>query len=157
MSVLNVINGMFGFSVAVDALYIVWKRHAIHWNRIAARYAADVSLPTIAERKLQSIILAGGSVAFACYKGIATDGVTEDGLTLRLLPPWSVFHSPLCIPLDDIPVKPTSWYLNSSSYKLSFVGVADIEITPDGELIDWINSHIPGGLETSWNVVREVA
>ncbi len=102
------------------------------------------------------MILAGGGGTNASYKGRATVRVTEKELPLRLLP-WSVFHSPLCIPLDDILVKPTSWYLNSSSYKLSFVGVADIEITPDGELIDWINSHNPGGLETSWNVVQEVA
>jgi len=155
MNILTVVNAVFGLSFVLGAVSFIWKRHGFRWNRIAAEYEVHDCSPPIAERRLQSIFLTGGGFAYASYKGTVTVGVTEDGVTLRLMPPWSVFHPPLHIPFEHILVKPTSWYLNSSCYKLTLAGKDDIEITTHGALVDWINSHAPKSLETSWAPANE--
>ena len=135
---------LIGFSVFFGSLYLVWKSNAWRWNRLASQYANQVDSPIVAEKKLQQIILVGEGVAYNAYMGITRVGISEIGLSLSLLPPFSIFHPPLLIPFEDMLIEPTSWYLNCTSYKICTARVPQIEIIVDGKLKSWIATNLRG-------------
>lgn len=132
---------LIGQVVFVGVLRLVWKSNATRWNRLARAYAADAPLACKARRHLQSVILVGGGIAFNSYRGIVRVGATNEGMTLSLLPPWSFFHPPLLIPYGDIRIQPTSWYLNTKSFKCSFADASDVEVLVDEELMEWVEAQ----------------
>lgn len=138
----SVLLFIVGQCVFVGAISLVWRANARRWNRLARAYRTEHLSAGETQLRMQTLILVGGNIAFNSYKGTVTIGLTHAGITLRLLGPFAIYHPPLCIPYSDIDVRPTSWYLNSASFKYSFAQVDDVEIIIDEELKSWIETNV---------------
>ncbi|MFK7818863.1 MAG: hypothetical protein AB8G99_09095 [Planctomycetaceae bacterium] len=87
---------------------------------------------------MQTVILVGGDIGWNSYKGITTVGVTREGISLRLMAPFSIFHPPLLVPFRDIRIEPKRWYLLGKTFQLTLTGVTDVQLILHDELVDWI-------------------
>lgn len=143
-----------GLVVFCGAIRMVWKSHSRRWNRVAVQYPEGSGSEYIAQRKLQSLIFTGDGVAFNSYKGTVSVGLSEAGLALNLLPPFSWLHPPILIPFGDVLVQPATWYLNTESYKLSFRRSQEVQIIIDSELYHWIMDCAPAAIATSWRATN---
>lgn len=132
---------------------MVWRTNARRWNRLARCYRADESVTPDVELKMQTIILFGGWLGFNSYKGTVTVGLSSEGIHLRLLGPFQIYHPPLLIPYEDIDVSPTTWYLNASSYKYTCAQVAGVEIIIDDDLKGWIDARLHEWVEPQAAIV----
>ncbi len=117
--------------------------NAKRWRYLAQHYS-EVRDDFIEKRSMQDAILVGMG-AYNTIKGILTIGVCSNGISLRLLPPFSLFHSPLHIPFSDIQGWGTSWYLNDKSTEIQLRNAPDVKIIMPTEQVKWIDS-IAGGL-----------
>ncbi len=99
---------------------------------------------------LQSAVLLGLG-GFNSLKGMVTFGLHETGLSMRVLPPFSVFHSPLFIPYDDIRGWKTTWYLDAKSAELEFHRAPEIKMIVPAEQAEWFRKYAGSNL-----VLRDV-
>jgi hypothetical protein len=128
-------------SVFVGLMYGVMKSNASLWALLARAYRADDGLSCDHQRTMQTVILVGGKVGWNSYNGIVTVGVTREGISLRLLPPFSLFHSPLLIPYREIQIEPRRWYLIGKTSQLTLNAVSDVQVIVHDELLQWIESQ----------------
>jgi hypothetical protein len=131
---------LFGWAVFAGIFAMVQRTAAYRWRILASSYADGSRRPARAEKRLQKLTMFGPGRLFSSYMPV-TVGIHEDGLSLRLLPPFSIFHTPLFVPFDDLQVKRSSWYLNAESFSLTPSRGNGIEIIIDGELFSWISSN----------------
>ena len=144
----TLILAIFGQGVFFGLMYAVWKANARRWNRLARFYRADdeLSEETIRccpMRRMQTVILVGGHVGWNSYKGIVSVGVTNQGIVLRLLPPFSFLHPPLFIPFRESRIEPRKWYLIGRTSQLTVDQVSNVQIILDDELLQWIEGVCP--------------
>ncbi len=136
---------LVGYGVFAGLLYGIWKSNARRWTRLAAAYRAvdfcHVAPRPNAQRTMQTVVLVGGDIGWNSYRGVVAVGVTLEGVSLRLMPPFAAFHPPLLIPFADLRVEPTRWYLLGKSFQLTLSGVSDVRIIIDEELLGWIESQ----------------
>ncbi|TWU25212.1 hypothetical protein Pla52o_15100 [Novipirellula galeiformis] len=135
-----------GCGVLITLLYVLWKTNARRWSRLARAYRAHDKLQCTASeccptRSMQTVILVGGDIGWNSYKGIATVGVTAEGILLRLMPPFHVFHPPLLIPFRDSHIEPKRWYLIGKTAQFTLSQVSDVQIIVHDELLQWIESQ----------------
>jgi len=135
---------LVGYGTFVGLMYGVWKANARRWNRLAAAYRAPAGIQCAAERTMQTVILVGGQVGWNSYKGIATVGVTEEGILLRLMLPFTLFHPPLLIPYGDSQIEPRKWYLIGKTSQLTLRKVGNVQVIIHDELLHWIESQVTG-------------
>ncbi|WP_442510462.1 hypothetical protein SH528x_002085 [Novipirellula sp. SH528] len=90
---------------------------------------------------MQTVILVGGDVGWNSYKGIATVGVTKEGILLQLIAPFSLFHPPLLIPYGATDVEPRKWYLIGKTVQYNLREVSDVKMIVHDDLQDWIESQ----------------
>ncbi len=117
---------------------ILWVT-ARRWRYLAKSYAGTSSAP-IEKRYMQSAVLIGLG-GFNSLKGIVTIGAHETGVSLRLLAPFSLFHTPLFIPYSDIRGWGTTWYLNARSTELEFRQAPKVKLVMSADQAEWIKSH----------------
>jgi len=128
---------IFGIAVFVFIFGGMQRANARRWRHLAKFYAAKPPEPTH-KRSMQSIVLLGLG-GFNSLKGIVTIGAHKDGLSLRVLAPFALFHEPLFIPYSDIKGWGTSWYLDAPSTELEFRNVPDVKMVMPQEQAEWIS------------------
>ena len=132
-----------GYGFLFTLLYGICKCNARRWTRLAHAYRAPDLMHAdapicYATRTMQTVILVGGRVGSNSYKGIVTVGVTTEGILLRLMAPFSIFHPPLLIPFRDCHVEPKRWYLIGKTSQFTLNQVSDVQIIVHDELLQWI-------------------
>lgn len=131
---------LFIFGSSVFALIyggMLWTT-ARRWRHLAQFYASTTP-DHIEKRHMQSVVLLGLG-GYNSLKGIVTIGVHETGVSLRVLPPFALFHVPLFIPYSDINGWQTTWYLDASSTELELRRSAGVKLVVSTELAEWIQS-----------------
>lgn len=86
---------------------------------------------------MQNAILVGLN-GYNTLHGIVKIGVHQQGMSLKILPPFSIFHSPLFIPFHDISGWATTWYLNAPSVELQLRQAPDVKIIMPAEQAEWV-------------------
>lgn len=129
---------VFGYSVFFVLFFGMLHANARRWRMLAAIYGGDGG-PLRDKRSLQSAVLLGIG-GYNSLKGILTIGVHDEGVSLRVLPPFSLFHDPLFIPYRDIRGWRTSWYLDTQSIELEFAGVQAIKMVVPADQAEFIGS-----------------
>ncbi len=114
---------------------MLWA-NARRWRYLAEHYATDDE-HTGETRHMQNAVLLGLG-GFNSLKGIVSIGVNEAGVSLRVMPVFSLFHMPLFIPHSDIQGWGTSWYLDGSSSELQLRHAPDVKIVVPTETATWI-------------------
>ncbi len=127
---------LFGYSVFAFLFFGMLFRHACRWRRLADAYAG-VGGRAIEKRTMQSAVLLGLG-AYSSLKGLLTISVHETGVSLRVIPPFSLFHTPLLIPYKDIRGWETSWYLDAPSTELEFLCAPGVKMVMPADQAEWI-------------------
>jgi hypothetical protein len=135
---------LVGYCVFAGLMYRIGKANARRWNRLAAAYRAPAGIKCAAECTMQTVILVGGHVGWNSYKGIVSVGVTEEGILLRLMLPFSFFHPPLLLPYGDNQIEPRKWYLVGKTSQLTLRKVGNVQVIIHDELLQWIESQVTG-------------
>ncbi len=130
---------VFGFCVFAALFGGMLRANARRWRYLATRYAGAADRP-LQTRKLQSAVLLGLG-GFNSIKGILTIGVHETGVSLRILAPFSLFHTPLFIPYREIQGWGASWYLDAASTELAICNAPEVKIIMPAEQAEWIRRH----------------
>lgn len=121
------------------ALYGAFWSQNSRWRRLASAYPPDRPRTPKAEKSLVTIILWGGGFAFMKYFGV-TVGVCDDGLSLRLVFPFSIGSSPVFLPFGEISIVRTSWFLNSGSFAIK-TARGGFEAIIDEEVLGWLQKQ----------------
>lgn len=129
------------FGLIVFALIFggMLRANARRWRYLAAAYAGEPG-PALDQRSMRSVVLIGMG-AFNSLKGIVTIGVHANGVSLRVMPVFSLFHTPLFIPYSDIQGWQTTWYLDSNSNELQFRRATEVKLVLPEDDTKWIKSH----------------
>ena len=141
---------LFGYSVFAFLFFGALWRFACRWRYLAESYAADRGKP-LDKRSLQSAVLLGLG-GFSSLKGILKVGVHDTGISLRIIAPFSLFHTPLFIPYGDIQGWVTTWYLDSRSIELTFRRSPKVKIVVPADLAEWIAAR--AGQKVELHAVR---
>lgn len=141
---------IFGYGVFAAIFGGMWWVGARRWRYLSGSYAAVAASEPINKRSMQSVVLLGLG-GFNTLHGITTIGLHKSGISLRILPPFSLFHAPLFIPFDDIHGWRTSWYLNAKSTELRFQDAPDVQMVMPLELAEWVQSGANGQMQLSEN------
>lgn len=146
---------IFGIAVFVFIFGGMQRANARRWRHLAKVYAATANEPThhhsSHKRSMQSLVLLGLG-GYNSLKGIVTIVAHKDGVSLRIMAPFALFHAPLYIPYSDIQGWGTSWYLDAKSTELSVRQVPDVKIVMSQDQIDWIR-----GFAGHQMIVRDTA
>lgn len=129
---------VFGLSVFLFIFLGTLWRGACRWRSLAKAYAGVPGRP-IETRRFQSVVLLGLG-AYNTLNGIVTISVHHQGVSMRMLGPFALFHAPLFIPYRDIRGWGTSWYLNAPSTELQFKNAEHIKVVMPTEQAKWIGS-----------------
>ncbi len=127
---------LFGYSVFAVLFFGALWRFACRWRYLADYYAADPGPPRT-KRGLQSAVLLGLG-GYNILKGILKVGVHDTGISLRILPPFNLFHKPLFIPYQEIEGWKTTWYLDARSTELAFRRAPEVKMVVPADLAQWI-------------------
>ena len=127
---------IFGICVFVLIFGGILRANARRWRYLAKSYAAAAPAP-IEKRSLQSVVLLGLG-GYNSLKGIVTIGAHDDGVSLRVMTPFSLFHAPLFVPYSDIRGFGTSWYVDGRSSELTFRQAPDVKLVMPSEQAEWI-------------------
>lgn len=133
-------GSVFTLVVFFAALYGVLRLQNFRWRLLAVAYASSVERPVKAVKKLASIVAIGGARFFTKFPAVRIS-VCEDGLALRVVPPFSVGAPPLFLPYAEMEVRRTDWYLNSGSFSIRMRRGAGVELIVDDELFSWIQKY----------------
>lgn len=127
---------LFGYGVFHFLFFGALWRQACRWRYLAQSYAGapDAAIET---RTGQNAVLLGLG-GYNSLAGILVIGAHKTGISLRLLKPFSLFHSPLFIPYSDIEGWTTSWYLNAPSVELAFRRAHEVKMIVPAEQAEWI-------------------
>lgn len=117
---------------------MLW-RGACRWRNLAQAYSGTPGR-SLEVRKLQSVVLLGLG-GYNSLKGIVKTGVHQDGVSFRVMAPFSLFHAPLFIPYSDIRGWKTTWYLDAPSTELEFRNAPDIKMVVPADQAEWIQSY----------------
>jgi len=146
---------IFGFAVFIFIYGGMQRANARRWRHLAQVYAATADERahnhSSHKRSMQSIVLLGLG-GFNSLKGIVTIAAHKDGVSLRVMAPFSLFHAPLFIPYRDIQGWSTSWYLDAPSTELGFRRVPDVKMVMSQDQAEWIR-----GFAGQQMVVRDTA
>lgn len=104
---------------AVTTFFLISRRSG--WFRLSQQYRYDTPFTG------QQIPFRGARIGKARYKGALIFGVSEEGLYLVPIPPFRLFHPPLCIPWKDLEAKPVRLFF-FSGYELTVRTMPDITI-----------------------------
>lgn len=129
--------GAFGLFVAAGLYGGLMYRNSERWRLLATAYGRDWE-PAPAVRHMREAVLYGGLPAFQTYKGILSVGVFPDGIAMKIMLPFGVFHPPIFVPFSDITGWQQDWYLNAASVELTFEKCPDIKILMPTSQIEWV-------------------
>jgi hypothetical protein len=133
---------VFGFCVFAALFGGALWRQACRWRHLAEVYSGHDDRP-LETRTMQSAVLMGLG-GYNALQGILQIGVHETGISLRVMPVFSLFHAPLFIPYGDIRGWTTSWYLNAPSIELEFRRTPAVKMIVPAEQAEWMKSRSSG-------------
>jgi hypothetical protein len=90
---------------------------------------------------MQTVILAGGDIGWNSYSGIVSVCVTRQGILLKVMLPFSLFHPPLLIPFGDCQIAPRRWYLLGKTVQYTLRDVSDVQMIIHDDLQLWIENQ----------------
>ncbi len=128
-----------GSSVFVGLMGFALYRHSWRWRHLAVRNGAlDTDRPD--REHWTNLVLDGGHIGWNSYGGVTFIGVNARGVTLRLLPPFSIFHRPLFFRFDQVVIAPTRW-LFQDAYEIQLPDSSGIRIVINGAAVRWIEQN----------------
>ncbi len=137
---------LLGAAVLAGIVNFLLRAHSRMWRIVASSYAADFPHPVLARKSFEQALIAGGGLAFRNYVPL-TVGIHEKGMSLRLLPPFSLQCPPLFLPFDEMSCRRTDWFLSHDVFAIKLARV-DVDIIVSHRLWSWIQSQC--GLELSY-------
>jgi len=138
----NLLFYLVSYSLPVALMGVMWKFNARRWTRLARAYRAPDETHCVAERTMQTVILVTGDIGWNSYKGITTVSLTREGILLKLMLPFSLFHPPLLLTYGDCDIEPKRWYLIGKTFQYTLRGVSDVKMIIHDDLQDWIESQV---------------
>jgi hypothetical protein len=130
----------FTLVLFAGALYLVIRFQNLRWRLLAPAYASSADRPAKAVKRFATVVARGGMPFFTKYVGVSI-AIHDDGLGLRIVPPFSFGAPPLLLPFDEMTVRRTDWYLNSGSFSIRMKRDAGVELIIDEELFSWIQAN----------------
>jgi hypothetical protein len=130
----------FTLVLFAGALYLVIRFQNIRWRLLVPTYASSAEKPAKAVKRFAVVVARGGMPFFTKYVGVSI-AIHDDGLGLRIVPPFSFGAPPLFLPFDEMTVRRTDWYLNSGSFSIRMRRNAGVELIIDEELFSWIQAN----------------
>lgn len=134
---------LIGLGVAFGAVGFIYFRDSHMWRYLEESYGRPWQRP-IEARRFQHAVAYGRGIASRSYNGLLTIGVHEQGIALRIVPPFSIFQKPLFIPFADIKGWKQIWYLNSKSYELEFESAPEVKLVMPASQISWLQEASRG-------------
>lgn len=129
-----------GLTVFVGALgWALWSQ-AYRWRQLAASYPSRATRRALAVRPIESFVATGGAPGWTSYHGVRVE-VTEDGLSLRLFWLFAAFSPPLFLPFAEMTVRPTRWYLNTTSFAIRMASTPGVDLIVSEDVLSWIREH----------------
>jgi hypothetical protein len=128
-----------GSSVFVGLMGFALYRHSWRWRQLAVRHAA-LGADRPDREHWTNLVLEGGPFGWNNYGGVTLIGVNARGMTVRLLPPFSVFHRPLFFRFDQVAIAPTRW-LFQDAYETQLPDSSGIRIVINGVAARWIEKN----------------
>ena len=118
-----------------------WLVHAysVMWRTVASSYADGYRYSALARKFPEQVVIAGRGLKFHNYVPL-TVGIHEKGISLRLLPPFSLACAPLFLPFEDMSCRRTDWFLNHDVFAIRLAKV-DVDIIVQRQLWDWLQSN----------------
>ena len=139
---------LLGAAVFFGVMWQLSRAHSRMW-RSFVRYAAPPRTPALASKFPESIVitvrgrtgpLVMGNALYRLYAGVRIS-VHSDGLTLSLVPPFSVMCPDLFLPFSRLKLDRTSWGLWEDPFAIRMNGVDDADIVLDRSTVRWIREH----------------
>ena len=137
---------LLGAAVLSGILAFLLRANSRMWRIVASAYAANSPHPVLARKSFEQVLIAGSGLAFRNYVPL-TVGVHEKGISLRLLPPFSLQCPPLFLPFSDMTCRRTDWFLSHDVFAIKLAEV-DVDIIVSHRLWTWMQSQC--GLELSY-------
>jgi hypothetical protein len=131
---------IFTLTLFLGALYYVLRFQNYRWRLIAEFYRDDAPRTPTAVKRFATVVAFGGLPLFTRYVGV-TIAVCEDGLSLRMIPPFSIGAPPLFLPFAEMTIQRTSWYLNSGSFLIRMARGDCFELIIDDGVMSWLQAN----------------
>lgn len=140
---MDFLGQVFGFAFGVvfvaGILSVVYKVHAVDWQKLVEVYGRDWQTPRLKKRFAHMILYSEGRPAKS-YNSMLDIGLLEDGIALRPSRIFAPFHPPIFIPYTDIEGWSQQWYLNAKSAELSFRKAPHMRMIMPRDQVEWMFS-----------------
>lgn len=147
----QVFASAFGLVFVAGILSVVYKAHAVDWQKLVEVYGRDWQAPRLKKRFAHMILYSEGRPAKS-YNSILDIGLFEDGIALRPSRIFAPFHPPIFIPYTDIEGWSQQWYINAKSAELSLRKAPGMRMIMPREQVEWMFSLT--GLPTPVSAAR---
>ncbi len=145
---------MLGWQIAAFALvvFILWyalRLNSHMWRQVAARYHGKPASTAIAS-KLETIVIAARDMRmpnplrnpmYRQYPGVIL-AVYDEGLALKLVPPFNIHCPPLFLPFGEMEVEQTYWALWPEPFAIRMRQLPDVDIIVGRDTVRWLRGHI---------------
>ena len=138
---------LFGAIVGVGGYLLVQHRMSVRWRRLAEIYETSEE-PAGVVSVIRNEHLCLYDQFPQRYLGAIDMAVTEKGLDVRVNSFFKVFypfHPPLLIPLAEIQLSPTSYWLNSYTCKIETERVPGVEVLITDDAKRWYEMAVGRG------------
>lgn len=135
----QVFASAFGLLFAAGILSVVYKAHAVDWQKLVEVYGRDWQTPRLKKRFAHMMLYSEGRPAKS-YNSILDIGLLEDGIALRPSRIFAPFHPPIFIPYRDIEGWSQQWYINAKSAELSFRKAPHMRMIMPRDQVEWMFS-----------------
>jgi hypothetical protein len=129
----------FGAVFVAGILSVVYKAHAVDWEKLVRIYGRDWQAPRLKKRFAHMILYSEGRPAKS-YNSMLDIGLLEEGIALRPSRIFAPFHPPIFIPYTDIEGWSQQWYVNARSAELSFRKAPHMRMIMPRDQVEWMFS-----------------
>ena len=129
----------FGVVFVAGILSVVYKAHAVDWQKLVEVYGREWQAPRLKKRFAHMILYSEGRPAKS-YNSMLDIGLLEEGIALRPSRIFAPFHPPIFIPYTDIEGWSQQWYINAKSAELSFRKAPHMRMIMPRDQVEWMFS-----------------
>jgi hypothetical protein len=135
----QVVGYAFGVVFVVGILSVIYKAHAVDWQKLVEVYGRDWQAPRLKKRFAHMILYSEGRPAKS-YNSMLDIGLLEEGIALRPSRIFAPFHPPIFIPYTDLEGWSQQWYINAKSAELSFRKAPHMRMIMPRDQVEWMFS-----------------
>jgi hypothetical protein len=147
--ILGFLPNVFGLLVLVALLRFALVTHARMWRCVSDVYGASPGDPPNFRRFPEQVVISGGGLRFRRYVPL-TVGIHAHGISLKLAPVFSIGCPPIFLPLDELSIRPSSWYVWGQAWGIRAAKADEFEIVVSDKFFDWMQTHCrPGTIEAA--------